>query len=262
MDYYIYKGTIVEHNSDTEGENNRFADNVGNTYDDYYNGKYVVLNEAQLLFYKENPSASIKEIWDMKLNKEELSCYIKDNKVYNFKFKLDARYNLGVSYEDYYNGKYVALNEAQLLFYKENPSASIKEIWDMQLDAPYTPSLEIVRDAKIREIKVYDQSTAVNEFTLNGQTMWLDKATRVGLMNSISIEKEAGRTETKLWFGAIEYTIPIAQAIQMLQALELYALDCYNVTQRHISSVQELNSIEEIKQYNYTNNYPDKLIFN
>lgn len=150
----------------------------------------------------------------------------------------------------------------QFLIDRDLIKVEIKQVCEEHKIEMHVVTIESAKQEKLKELSVHYKSTAVNEFTLNGQTMWLDKATRVGLMNSISIEKEAGRTETKLWFGAIEYTITIAQAIQMLQALELYALDCYNVTQRHISSVQELNSIEEIKQYNYTNNYPDKLNFN
>lgn len=42
---------------------------------------------------------------------------------------------------------------------------------------------------KISEIQVFDKSTNVNSFDLLGKSMWLDKSTRVGLFNSISIEK-------------------------------------------------------------------------
>ena len=47
----------------------------------------------------------------------------------------------------------------------------------------------------------------------------------------------------------------------MLNALELYALNCYNVTQSHISAVKALQTIEEIENYDYTVGYPVKLSF-
>lgn len=55
----------------------------------------------------------------------------------------------------------------------------------------------------IRKIQVqgYDSSENVNRFYLGGLPLWLDKATRVGLVNSITIEKNAKRSETCLWFG-------------------------------------------------------------
>ena len=52
---------------------------------------------------------------------------------------------------------------------------------------------ESVRKSLVREleksIKEYDVSDHVNEFTLAGKKMWLSKEMRVGLMNSINIEK-------------------------------------------------------------------------
>ena len=50
--------------------------------------------------------------------------------------------------------------------------------------------------------------------------MWLDKSTRVGLFNSISIEKNAGKSDTVLWYDAIKYIIPIFDALAMLNALQ------------------------------------------
>ena len=37
-----------------------------------------------------------------------------------------------------------------------------------------------------KQIKSYDQTEKVNRFYLSGLPLWLDKATRVGLVNSIS----------------------------------------------------------------------------
>ena len=91
--------------------------------------------------------------------------------------------------------------------------------------------------------------------------MWLDKSTRVGLFNSISIEKETGKTDTALWFNGVKYLISVSDALAMLNALELYALNCYNVTQSHIAAVNVLNSIEDIEGYDYTSGYPAKLSF-
>ena len=45
---------------------------------------------------------------------------------------------------------------------------------------------------KIAEITAYDTSDKVNGFMLNGLLVWLDKATRVGLMNSTTIERDLG----------------------------------------------------------------------
>ena len=91
--------------------------------------------------------------------------------------------------------------------------------------------------------------------------MWLSKDTRVGLMNSINIEKDAGKTDTVLWFGGLCYTIPIDSALQMLSSLELYALACYNVTQQHLSAISNISTIEGLVGYDYTIGYPERLAF-
>jgi hypothetical protein len=125
---------------------------------------------------------------------------------------------------------------------------------------------ESVRKSLVRElekrIKEYDVSDHVNEFTLAGKKMWLSKEMRVGLMNSINIEKSAKKTDTVLWFEGINYTIPIDVALQMLSQLELYALSCYNVTQQHLSEVSGLSTLEELINYDYAVGYPSKLVFN
>ena len=122
-------------------------------------------------------------------------------------------------------------------------------------------SLEDVIKNKVSEIQVFDKSECVNSFELSGRSMWLDKSTRVGLFNSINIEKEAGKTETVLWYDAVKYIIPISDALDMLNVLEMYALECYNVTQSHIAAVKALDTIEEIESYDYTVGYPKKLSF-
>lgn len=124
------------------------------------------------------------------------------------------------------------------------------------------PTLEYTIAQKVKEVEEYDTSSAVNSFSLAGNQMWLDKETRVGLMNSINIEQAAGKQNTVLWFDSVQYEIPIDLAIQMLNALELYALNSYNVTHSHIATVKALSTIEEVKEYNHTTGYPEKLVFN
>lgn len=185
-----------------------------------------------------------------------------ESKVINLDFELDDNYEVGATYEDYLDGKWVKLNAEQEVFYNANPSASVKEVLNCALNPPYESSLDDMKNMKVSEITAYDGSDAVNQFTLGGKQMWLDKDTRVGLVNSINIEKAAGKETTTLWFDAVQYAIPVDTALQMLAALELYALDCYNVTQSHIASVKLLDTIETLEAYDYTSGYPDKLVFN
>lgn len=119
--------------------------------------------------------------------------------------------------------------------------------------------LAFAKEMMLRNIEVYDKSDAVNQFTYGGVPLWLDKATRVGLMNSTTIAKAAGQKTTTLWMGETELEIKCDKAIQLLSALELYALGCYNVTAAHKKAVNALETVDEVTAYDYTTGYPDKL---
>ena len=112
---------------------------------------------------------------------------------------------------------------------------------------------------KIAEIAAYDTSSSVNGFVLNGLLVWLDKATRVGLMNSTTIAKASGQETTTLWLGGMKLVVDCDKAIQLLSALEMYALECFNVTASHKHAVSELTTIEEVEAYDYKAGYPKML---
>ena len=119
--------------------------------------------------------------------------------------------------------------------------------------------LEQAKADKIAEIATYDTSDKVNSFMLNGLLVWLDKATRVGLMNSTTIAKSMGQKTTTLWLGSYQLEVDCNKAIQLLSALEMYALECFNVTAAHKAAVGELKAIEEVEAYDYKAGYPKML---
>ena len=119
--------------------------------------------------------------------------------------------------------------------------------------------LQRAKEAVLAAIEAYDTSSSVNGFILNGERVWLDKATRVGLMNSTQIVKAMGQKTTTLWFGGMQIEVNCDKAIQLLAALEMYALECFNVTAAHKKAVAELNTVEEVLGYDYTKGYPEQL---
>ena len=122
-----------------------------------------------------------------------------------------------------------------------------------------TAVLEAAKTEVETAITDYDSSSAVNAFMLNGIQVWLDKATRVGLMNSTTIAKNMGQEKTSLWLGSYQLEVDCDKAIQLLSALEMYALECFNVTAAHKKAVSELDNIEAVLTYDYKSGYPDKL---
>ena len=119
--------------------------------------------------------------------------------------------------------------------------------------------LQRAKETVIAAIEAYDTSSSVNGFILNGERVWLDKTTRVGLMNSTQIVKAMGQKTTTLWFGGMQIEVNCDKAIGLLSALEMYALECFNVTAAHKKAVAELNTVEEVLGYDYTKGYPEQL---
>lgn len=136
--------------------------------------------------------------------------------------------------------------------------ASMEEIKEISEGLGAEP-LKYMKKAMLHYIDVYDSSSAVNSFVLNGMEVWLDKATRVGLMNSTTIAKASGQKTTTLWLGGLKLVVDCDKAIQLLSALEMYALECFNVTASHKATVGELKTIEEVEAYNYKTGYPKML---
>lgn len=144
-----------------------------------------------------------------------------------------------------------------------NPSEELilADGWEVYVAPVYVPTLEDVKARKVEEILAYDSSEAVNEFSMGGQPIWLDKATRAGLLLRFEAEGKVGRETTTLWYGGQSFTLPLAQAQQILIALELYASECYDRTQAHIAAVNAMESKEAVEAYDYTTGYPQKLLF-
>lgn len=136
--------------------------------------------------------------------------------------------------------------------------ASMEEIREISEGLGAEP-LEYMKKTMLAYIEKYDASSSVNSFLLNGMEVWLDKATRVGLMNSTAIAKNMGQEKTNLWLGSYQLEVDCDKAIQLLSALEMYALECFNVTAAHKKAVSELDNIEAVLTYDYKSGYPEKL---
>ena len=136
--------------------------------------------------------------------------------------------------------------------------ASMEEIREISEGLGAEP-LWYMKNAMLAYIEKYDASSSVNSFLLNGIEVWLDKVTRMGLMNSTTIAKAAGLDETTLWLGDIELVVDCDKAIQLLSELEIYALECFNVTASHKAAVNKLDNIDAVLTYDYREGYPEKL---
>lgn len=121
--------------------------------------------------------------------------------------------------------------------------------------------VEAWKSIRKMQVQGYDSSEKVNCFYLNDISLWLDKATRVGLVNSITIEKNAKRDKTCLWFGSHNVKMSVDAALDALSQLELYALDCYNITAQHLVDIDECETVDELRMFDISADYPNALHF-
>ena len=122
-------------------------------------------------------------------------------------------------------------------------------------------TLEEAVQMKEIEINAYDSSDKVNCFILDGESGWLNKADRAGLINSINIEKDAGRTETKIWFNNKKHPLPVDFALDMIKKIELYAIDCNDTTEEHLAIIKEFATVQQVQTFDVTKDYPEILTF-
>lgn len=122
-----------------------------------------------------------------------------------------------------------------------------------------TSVLDSVKAHVVDLITAYDTSSNVNSFTIGGKELWLDRNTRAALMRRFEAEKASGVETTTLWYGEGKFEMPVDTAIGMLNSIEIYACKCFDVTASHKAAVGELDSIEDVLNYDYTTGYPDKL---
>ena len=145
------------------------------------------------------------------------------------------------------------------------PSVEQLEQWGFEEWVEPTPTPEELlaraKANKIAELEAYDASDAVNSFSADGKQMWIPADKRAVLRTSIEAYKALGaETITKVWEGQ-EYTFSTSDWDTMLNKVEVYASECFNQTQRHLAAINALNTLDEITDYDYTVDYPEKLEF-
>lgn len=149
--------------------------------------------------------------------------------------------------------------EGEIIYSEQEKTQYAYNTYWLENPAKSADALFVAKQAVLNELTAYDASSEVNSFSVNDKTAWLDKATRVGLMNSTTIAKSLGRKTTTLWLGDTKIELDTDKAIGLLSTIEMYALECYNRTAAHRQAIEELTDIADVLQYNFTTGYPKKL---
>ena len=174
----------------------------------------------------------------------------------------DLYSNLGTTWDDFVDNKWVLLSEEQVKFHQENPKAKVSEVWTMVLDPVHVRNINDAKNEMKSRIERYDDSEEVNQFIINGViTGWFTPSERSNYKSSIDAAKLVG-LETLTFFvdnNMMEITPTVAE--QLLAQIQLYADQCFIVTKQHKLNVDALETMEEVDAYNYKQGYPEKLNF-
>ena len=119
----------------------------------------------------------------------------------------------------------------------------------------------------------YHNSLEIKRFYVNGNTYWFDNQERTSLINLFNSQKDSGLSKTTIWFNNTPIELDIDKAITLINNIEQYSSNCYNVTQQHLLEIKNITNIknddkanveEQLKQclnYDITKGYPNNLVF-
>lgn len=168
--------------------------------------------------------------------------------------------NIGTTFRDYLDNKWVKLNEDQIKFHETYPYATIEEVWNTVLTKD---TFEYIKADLIKKIHNYDSSRFVNSFKINGIIEgWFTVSERNNYKASIEAAKLLNIETLDFYINNTMLSIPTTTAELFLAQIQLYADKCFIVTKQHINNVNNITDIDKLKEYDYTTNYPEKLNFN
>ena len=196
---------------------------------------------------------------------------------------LDPSCNdIGEGYLDFLAGKWVLLSEDQVLFKKEHPDATIREVLDMKIaeKEPEPSQAEAIeaevfnraKDRKLDEIRAQDAKS--NKFFISvisegnevaNSEFWMDKDLRNSLLNvTLPALQQNGDTTTKLWSDTTpprSIEVPIDWALNCIPVVEIYAKKTYDMMQGNIAKVYAAKTVDEINSIDVESGYPPYITF-
>ena len=134
--------------------------------------------------------------------------------------------------------------------------------WPMEI------RLQRVKDRKLRELYEYDESEEVNDCIIVYQGEEIHyrarKDERNDLKNAVRDCIAMGRDTYRLDLRdkGISITLPCELLLQMMAALEVYAIDCFNKTTDHRFAIEACKTEGEVDAYEFRGvGYPAKCRF-
>ena len=160
-----------------------------------------------------------------------------------FEEKLDPELydNIGTTYEDYKNNKWVLLDEDQLAFKEEHPTATIEEIINKAIN-PITPAQ--ARRSKNSELSTYYYDN-YNKFTVNDEQVWLNSTQRLQKRDEVNRALAIGKSTVKIGTQDIDPNL-VNHVIDLIAKQESNCQSWLTQKQLEINTATEVEDIQAI----------------
>lgn len=170
-------------------------------------------------------------------------------------------YEMGTTYEDYLQGKWIELSEGQKLFHEQNPGASIREVINTELDPePPGPTPEqLLAQAKNRkneECSSYAYSDAVRKIVLDDQSVWLEKWARQDYRTRIETAKRIGSNIVVFNGSPMEANVLAV----LLDYMDSHELKLEEVLAAKMKEVSECTDVEQVEDIDAQSGYPEIIV--
>lgn len=172
--------------------------------------------------------------------------------------------NVGTTFDDYLEGKWVKLSEEQVNYRSSHPTASVEDVWNMgaATQKAVERSLDFAKAEKQMRLQDYDRSEEVNSFAVNGSNAWLTIEERLNYKESVNAARLLGKSDVSFYLGDQLLTIGCDEAQLLLAQIQDYADKCFIATKQHSLAIQALESVDAVDGYDFTTGYPERLTFN
>jgi len=125
--------------------------------------------------------------------------------------------------------------------------------------------LVAIKQDRLTALEAYDVSDAVNGFIIRTEQGdvedWLDTKKRGNAQRAIDAAKKTGVETLEYVIAGIPISLSVEDADMKLAQIEMYAVQCTAVTERHRVAIESLPSEKAVEGYDFTQGYPSKLIF-
>lgn len=169
----------------------------------------------------------------------------------------EAEYdNIGTTWDDFLNDKFVLLSEEQIQFKNEHPQAKVNEVWNMALDPVHVRDINDARNEKKSEMDYYFYEH-VDDFKYNGKQVWVSKNERANKINEANLAKKNGDNYYKIT-DDIETTLE--EALYLLDCMSLREMNCKKVVNDTKTKIDSIEDIESVDNLDVSEGFPSESI--